>query len=40
LDSVNHKIIGTFSGVLYNVTGGSDSLVITNGTFNTGYTVQ
>jgi hypothetical protein len=39
-DSVNHKITGTFNGVLYNVTGGSDSLVITNGNFSTGYTVQ
>jgi hypothetical protein len=39
-DSVNHKISGTFSGVLYNVTGGSDSLVVTNGSFSTGYTAQ
>lgn len=40
LDSVNHKIAGTFSGVVYNQSGGSDSLVITNGKFNTSYTVQ
>jgi hypothetical protein len=39
-DSVNHKISGTFTGVLYNVSSGSDSLVVTNGTFNTAYTVQ
>ncbi len=38
-DSVNHKISGTFSAVLHN-TGGSDSLVVTNGNFNTAYTVQ
>lgn len=39
-DSVNHKISGTFSGVLYNISGGTDSLVITNGSFSTGYTPQ
>jgi hypothetical protein len=39
-DSVNHKISGTFSGVLYNISGGSDSLVVTNGSFTTAYTVQ
>ena len=39
-DSVNHKISGTFSGVLYNITGGSDSLIVTNGTFTSTYTVQ
>lgn len=39
-DSVNHKISGTFSGVLYNITGGSDSLVVTNGAFSSSYTVQ
>lgn len=39
-DSTGHKIAGTFSGVLYNVSGGNDSLTITNGTFNTTYTAQ
>lgn len=39
-DSVNHKIAGTFTGVLYNISGGTDSLVVTNGAFNTSYTVQ
>ena len=39
-DSVNHKIAGTFTGVLYNTSGGSDSLVVTNGNFNTTYLVQ
>lgn len=39
-DSVNHKIVGTFTGVLYNVTGGTDSLIVTNGSFNTAYTTQ
>jgi hypothetical protein len=39
-DSVNHKISGTFSGVLYNTSGGSDSLIVTNGAFSTSYTVQ
>jgi hypothetical protein len=39
-DTVNHKISGTFSGVLYNITGGSDSLIVTNGAFTSAYTVQ
>ncbi|HEV3325561.1 MAG TPA: hypothetical protein VG052_08140 [Puia sp.] len=39
-DSVNHKISGTFSGVLYNTSGGTDSLIVTNGSFSTSYTVQ
>ena len=39
-DSVNHKISGTFSGVLYNTSGGTDSLIVTNGSFTTSYTVQ
>jgi hypothetical protein len=38
-DSTGHKIGGTFSGVLYN-TGGTDSLVITNGSFNTSFIAQ
>jgi len=40
LDSTARKISGTFSGVLYNVANSSDSLVVTNGSFNTSYTVQ
>jgi len=39
-DSVNHKIAGTFTGVMYNFTGGTDSLVVTNGNFNTAYSIQ
>ncbi|HET6256152.1 MAG TPA: hypothetical protein VFE32_18895 [Puia sp.] len=39
-DSTGHKISGSFNGVLYNVTGGSDSLVIQNGSFTSSYTVQ
>jgi hypothetical protein len=39
-DSTGGKIAGTFSGVLYNITGGSDSLVITNGSFSTTFTAQ
>jgi len=34
-DSIGYKVGGTFSGVLYNISGGSDSLVVTNGTFST-----
>jgi hypothetical protein len=39
-DTVNHKISGTFSGILYNITGGSDSLIVTNGAFNSSYTIS
>jgi hypothetical protein len=39
-DSTGKKIAGTFSGVLYNISGGSDSLVITGGVFNSTYTAQ
>jgi hypothetical protein len=39
-DATNHKIGGTFSGVLYNLGSGSDSIVITNGSFNTSYIAQ
>jgi hypothetical protein len=39
-DSAGHKIGGTFSGVLYNTSGGSDSLIVTNGKFNTTFTPQ
>lgn len=38
-DTVNHKIAGTFSGTLYNGFGTTDSLVVTNGKFNTSYSV-
>ena len=37
-DTVNHTIAGTFSGVLYD-NGLIDSVVVTNGTFNTSYTL-
>ena len=40
LDSVNHKISGTFSGVLPGTTGSDDSVVVTNGKFNISYLVQ
>ena len=39
-DSVNRKVAGTFSGVLYNISNGSDSIVLTNGAFNTSYTEE
>ena len=39
-DSTQLKISGTFSGVLYNINNLSDSIVITNGAFNTSYTKQ
>ena len=39
-DSTQLKIAGTFSGVLYNINNLSDSIVITNGAFNTSYTKQ
>jgi hypothetical protein len=39
-DPTSQKIAGTFSGVLYNISGGSDSLVVTNGSFNSTYTSQ
>jgi uncharacterized protein DUF5025 len=39
-DSTGHKIAGTFSGVLYNEQNASDSVVITNGSFNTSFTAQ
>ena len=38
-DTVNHRIVGTFSGVLYNGISGNDSMVVTNGKFNTAYNV-
>ncbi len=39
-DTVLHNLAGTFSGVVYNDLNASDSVVITNGKFNTGYTVS
>jgi hypothetical protein len=39
-DSVNLKIAGTFSGVLYNETTGNDSLTVAGGTFSTPFTLQ
>lgn len=38
-DSTNHKIAGTFSGVLYNENSSTDSVIVTNGKFSTTYTV-
>ncbi|HEY4111811.1 hypothetical protein [Puia sp.] len=40
LDSVNHKIAGTFSGTLYNSVNDKDSISVINGKFNTAYTEQ
>ena len=39
-DTVNHKVVGTFSGVLYNTILSTDSVVFTNGSFNSSYQVQ
>jgi hypothetical protein len=39
-DSTGHTIAGTFSGVLYNATTGTDSIVVTNGKFNSTFTVN
>ena len=39
LDSVNHRISGTFSAIVYNAFSSSDSVAITNGQFNTSYQV-
>jgi hypothetical protein len=36
-DSVAGKIDGQFSGVVYNISGGSDSLIISGGIFNTTF---
>jgi hypothetical protein len=38
-DSTNLKVAGTWSGVMYGITG-TDSIVVTNGTFNTTYIKQ
>jgi hypothetical protein len=39
-DSTGETIAGTFSGVLYNISGGSDSVIVTNGQFKTSFTSQ
>jgi hypothetical protein len=39
-DSVGRKVAGTFSAVLYNINSAGDSIVLTNGTFNTSYTEE
>jgi hypothetical protein len=39
-DSAGHTISGTFSGVLYNQANSNDSVLVTNGRFNTSFTVQ
>ena len=39
-DTVLHNLAGTFSGVVYNDLNANDSVIITNGKFNTGYTVS
>ncbi|HXB33315.1 MAG TPA: hypothetical protein VNV35_07830 [Puia sp.] len=39
-DSTGHTIAGTFSGVLYNLSTFTDSLVVTNGKFNSSFTVN
>jgi hypothetical protein len=39
-DSTGHTIAGTFSGVLYNASTGTDSVVVTNGKFNSTFTVN
>jgi hypothetical protein len=39
-DSTGHTIAGTFSGSLYNTGNYSDSIVVTNGKFNSAFTVQ
>lgn len=37
-DKTGKKIAGKFSGVIYSVTNSNDSIVVTNGQFNTSYT--
>lgn len=36
-DKTNKKVAGTFSGVIYSITNSNDSVVVTNGKFNTSY---
>ena len=40
LDSAGHKIAGKFTATLYNQSNNNDSLMVTNGQFNTTYLVQ
>ena len=40
VDTVNHKLIGTFSATLINDANSNDSLLVTNGKFTTTYSVQ
>lgn len=37
-DSTNHKLVGTFSGVLYNEFNSNDSVTVTSASFSSGYT--
>jgi hypothetical protein len=37
LDKTNKKVAGKFEGVIYDAFGGTDSLVVKDGTFNTTY---
>jgi hypothetical protein len=37
LDKTNKKVAGKFDGVIYDAFGGTDSLVVKDGTFNTTY---
>ena len=39
-DSTGHTIAGTFNGVLYNLSTFTDSIVVTNGKFNSSFTVN
>ncbi len=39
-DSIHLKIGGTFSGVLYNITTGLDSVTVTGGTFSSTFTLN
>lgn len=36
-DKTNKKVVGKFNGVIYNWNGSNDSMVVTNGQFNTTY---
>lgn len=40
VDTLNHKLAGTFSGTVINDSNPNDSVVVTNGMFNTTYSVQ
>jgi hypothetical protein len=39
-DKTAHTITGTFNGVFYNTQVGNDSVIVTNGRFNTNYIVE